>query len=515
MSNTEPPSQQEADSYYAGLRSCPRLIARTSTTPWAPPKHDRWPPGKNLHPVGPHALSSIWDSHDGTLKQEIIQCLSGVDWRALDVLRIGLAEDITMCEPAGPTEVTLFISVRPGSTPWAAGQSVVDRCKLCLERRGVHDVEVDMLETSVVRLAALADAPKLVPPSTPADVLDKVTTELPGSSMARANYQNRQGAKGVYLKSRSTPAVYALTCNHVVFPWGTRECRHDGQTPLNMIQPGRRSLDAAEIRTHCSFDGYLMYHPPEDRTDESSLSDNGRAAIQAKALLKAMEPPEARIIRHVAYSPRMEPRATQWGCPRLRDWALVELHQGKHTTPLPELQNALGLHEDDHFQIRMQLEAEVPGGFRGPAGFFLDRPVPGPAKHTTVPIRGVVPEVDTLCSPGAVVYMHGPMFGFRMGVVNDLSSVIRSVHSGREVVSHELCIVGGHCEQDTRDGFAMEGDSGPCIVDAEGRAVAMVTGGRGGQRWLDACLSIDVSYATPMSWILEDVRECGFDVDLL
>lgn len=49
--------------------------------------------------------------------------------------------------------------------------------------------------------------------------------------------------------------------------------------------------------------------------------------------------PAKRIIGHVIYAPRFGTGTTNTNGPRLRDWALIELHAEKFTTPLSKLDN--------------------------------------------------------------------------------------------------------------------------------------------------------------------------------
>ena len=53
--------------------------------------------------------------------------------------------------------------------------------------------------------------------------------------------------------------------------------------------------------------------------------------------------------------------------------------------------------------------------------------------------------------------------------------------------------------------FSDEGDSGSIVFDVQGRVVGMLDGGVGDKR-------SDVTYVTPIEWILDDIRKY-FDIE--
>lgn len=63
----------------------------------------------------------------------------------------------------------------------------------------------------------------------------------------------------------------------------------------------------------------------------------------------------------------------------------------------------------------------------------------------------------------------------------------------------------GHGLGLSRDFFSRDGDSGSCVFDHKGRIGGMLTDFG----------NHDVTYDTPMEWMLEDIRRHGYDGELL
>ncbi len=102
-----PLSDTEAKYYYVGLPSSPRLVARTSPTPWVLPTGWGEPRDKQLGVVVNHKLNTIWEFD---VAPKILACLDdmGVLWTSADVVRIGLV--VNSSPP-----IVLWIGVKPKS----------------------------------------------------------------------------------------------------------------------------------------------------------------------------------------------------------------------------------------------------------------------------------------------------------------------------------------------------------------------------------------------------------------
>lgn len=97
---------------------------------------------------------------------------------------------------------------------------------------------------------------------------------------------------------------------------------------------------------------------------------------------------------------------------------------------------------------------------------------------------------------GMIVLKHGRSTGTTLGRLNGLQTLTRKYSNGIEFIAIETTFVGYGGQV-----FSDDGDSGAIVIDAEGRAMAMITGGSG------PTASCDLTYATPLHYILKRVEE--------
>ncbi|PIL31249.1 hypothetical protein GSI_05947 [Ganoderma sinense ZZ0214-1] len=146
-----PLSEEEAAHYYAGLPTRPRLLARTSTTPWVPPPS----PGPHAHlrykrkqfsavGIGDHALAPMWER---PVAPKVVAYLNerGVNWTSVDVVRIW-EEGEAGEEGTTPAPVVLWIGVAPRSLARDDAHAAAFGCLEILRGFGVTDVEVEIRE---------------------------------------------------------------------------------------------------------------------------------------------------------------------------------------------------------------------------------------------------------------------------------------------------------------------------------------------------------------------------------
>lgn len=519
------PSPQEAAHYYHGLdhyphgfASRPRLIACTGHDTFVGPisrssddRHRKW-----LARVGHHKIAEPW--HAGALMQDVIRILArnGIKWTAVDILRLG--RNIGPRENTGPREtaeiVTMIISVQPETTAWDQGQRTVDTCKARLHQLSILDVEVEMKEDVVTSTAqspppqqqqpqpemvfedlpgpkpmSLKLAPDLPYPSRP---MSCHLSEFVGTSLSPANNVGVYGTKGLYLRSRSTRKVYALTCRHLLFgnrPGITYE--YHGGPQLGAIQPSDKALEE------------MIAESPED----DPLPPPG-----------PLQTVRARAIGHVAYSPRkalhneVDGAADDKETPGfLCDWALVELHETRFTTPLHQLTNRAYTGAGFGLGVNKATRMEQRAATGGDADAFPLMSLPHGIDNYSMRLQGVIPiteiaadtctsAFETIPGPGTVVMKHGSRTGFTVGIVNELVSMRRHEFDHFERTCIDWAIIPARTQLRV---FADDGDSGSCFFDASGRVGGMITGSCG-----------HVAYATPMGWLLREIWSHGYDVDI-
>ncbi|TFY78236.1 hypothetical protein EWM64_g5778 [Hericium alpestre] len=122
-----PPSEMEAEFYYHGLPSAPRLVARSSTIPWKKPRSlEAYLQDKELRPVGNHAIEEVWEDKLAIELHALLDSMK-VKWTSTDVVRIGIAE-----ESSAP--VILWVGVKPASLSGERGVNVASNSRHLLER---------------------------------------------------------------------------------------------------------------------------------------------------------------------------------------------------------------------------------------------------------------------------------------------------------------------------------------------------------------------------------------------
>ncbi|KAH7153493.1 hypothetical protein EDB81DRAFT_758438 [Dactylonectria macrodidyma] len=443
-----PPSIEEQQYYYYGLPSKSKLVARSSSDPWA--FRDNWstptadtkeveakrkakmPIEKALGVVGPHIIADLWNVSTGPLRIEILQALSGVKWTAIDILRIGYVK-IPNSDEKPEQPITLLISVEPDSISWSQGYEVVMQCRQILQRHGINDVH--------------------------------------WVSIAPFDQPDRQGTKCIYLRQKITGDVFALTCRHVLFDKSSpnEEYRYNNLDPRTVIQPCNESFNKAKSDVAGFVDKFTLREGWEEWTPSYFSSEDAKlheTRMQAKLrpyeqLLQHMEnldDPASRIIGHVIFSPKFGTCTTASGSRRLRDWALIELHPGKHRSHLEDLENRVIIGDCGTKPIVSAMRESMGPDTKSRLCYS--------EKSHTVRLQGKLSELEMMCprtltgehGPATMVAKHGSKSGLTVGFTNNVQSVIRHPYDD-DITSDELCIVGHRPREGRLTSFSGAGDS--------------------------------------------------------
>lgn len=528
---SHPPSSEEICRYYNGLPSNPKLVARTSIEPWKINYVQSYQVLKTLDPVGKHPIVPLWNDSQGPLRQSILEAVDHVQWTALDFLRLGYEriEDDSGILLQNP--VTLLVSVEPTSTSWSVGLSLALKCRDILRQHFIHDIEVEVKESVITRTASLSHAPVTALKLSSTTVYESLPessrwaaflSESLGVSVASLQTPFREGTKGLYLRRRDTQSILLLTCRHMVFDKSDENetYQHKEQAPWPVIQPGNATLSqairetTAEIHDHeTSMANWLLGPRP---VTEVAAREAKRSALEGlRHDLEALQDPASRIIGHVLFSPKYGVGTSPSGARRYRDWALIELHQGKHETELHELRNKImagygagsivrrarlsEFSDDDYKRAPCTLQLESATNILCLDGIMSEDEMRAPEFASV-----------SLDKPAIIVGKYGLKTQLTIGVANEVKSVCREPILGQYYQSEEWCIVGAKHRSERRCPFSEKGDSGSCVWDMQGRACALLTAGIGaGQD------GPDVSYATPMEWLIDDIRAHGFDVEMV
>ncbi|KAK2051392.1 hypothetical protein LY76DRAFT_675399 [Colletotrichum caudatum] len=501
MDFQRPPTEVERNWFYNGLPSQPKLLARSSLTPFRfdvdnPRSSDR----KTLTVVGEHTIVSIWNNEPSTLRNQILGILTryNVDWQAIDVLRIGYA--------GGRMPVIVSISVLADTLPWKTGNQVACDCREALVEHGLGDVHCEIKESRLVNLAKVLQKDAHAYPPEYQSYMYQLSDQL-GTAIASSDNPRREGTKGIYLRrTGSEPAeIFALTCRHVCYSSSEKGSRLPGKEAL----PSKPVIQLPK-RTYKELVGKLETSKKEvtaaiQDAEEKQVAYSVNLSTNIARLegdIKTVKPILKLFYRRTLLSSRIIGEDPNF----LSDWCLIRLKAESHERRLSDLSNRVYI---DGNSLKSRFLAR-----------YRTIDIQDLQDDQTIQIRGIV-AVSELQNPKQerIVGMRGRTSGLRFGVVNQVKSVTRRVTSSRTFVSHECCIVAAG-DNPSRE-FTQPGDSGACVFDLAGCAVGMVTGGisridvlRGGDDYgLD--VAVDVTYATPMEWLLADIKACGVTAEIL
>ncbi|KAF2995434.1 hypothetical protein E8E14_002951 [Neopestalotiopsis sp. 37M] len=132
---------------------------------------------------------------------------------------------------------------------------------------------------------------------------------------------------------------------------------------------------------------------------------------------------------------------------------------------------------------------------------FLDLRLPGPGEEITEPRH---------------VGMRGSRSGLTFGQTSGIEAVLREpMKNGTSLYTWELLVI----PEGEKTAFSRRGDSGSCVFDLEGRVVRVLVGSsgedpdegttawRGGLPMIwKAKNPVDVSFVSPIRWVLDDIQ---------
>ncbi|KAL7787604.1 hypothetical protein V8C43DRAFT_323961 [Trichoderma afarasin] len=553
-----PPSEEEARLYYYGLPSRPRLIARSGTRMWVNPQmpgfttflgtQNMYP--RVLQPVGRHPqLHQQWNDGSSSLRAEILKAVDGINWTALDILRVGLNGEYTL---------TLMIAVLPDSLSWSDGHPIALQCKGIFESHGIQGVECEIRE-SIVNLCTNAGLEPAISASESPDISDTGIPQLQlssepipeghlfanelmemsdrlGTRIATMDNLSRAGTKGLYLRvdpssAAGEPRLLALTCRHVVIipategiqEYDSRESNDQSNSrkpdvPRDVIQSDQPTFEAKISSlgegAQSARESARQYAKTKELAARFEACRNSCLSVQQT--MKLYESPSSRVFGQVLFAPALavtsdSARGTGW----LRDWALIELSPKSHQSSFLSIKNKVYLEGQCEFK---NLVDRSKGRLLGRAIPTLVSIVDGciELEKTEVSVDEILdPEVSKYFDePAMVVAKYGPSSGLTLGVGSTLVSLVRysiDIPDGTEkAISEEWPIVPTEKNNwHPQAPFSTKGDSGSCVWDLRRRPAGILTSGASAKEFND------VTYAQPLERLLKDIRSCGFEVSLL
>ncbi|KAJ1301764.1 hypothetical protein OPQ81_008993 [Rhizoctonia solani] len=508
-------SELEATTYYAGLPSNPKLVARTGETPWKPPTGpEAYRVIKELRTVGNHALLKVWEDKLALDIHKVLDMME-VNWTSTDVVRIGKAG-----ESLPP--VVLWIGVVPGSLSTNDGFIVASQCRECLEAFNITDVEVEIRESVVTCLAG----PKLLEATYSSDptveIREPLTTTL-GFPISAVSTHWTEGTSGFFIaEGGKKKRLLLVTARHVVLPDMSNNMLlayksnaqprhrimlfgHDGfANYLGSIQTKIEHTEMMIEHLHDRIRGVEGDTSPTARMERKEVQAQLDKAIGAVDALKTFKletstqwaTPESRIIGFVVLSPPIDVGVGSEGY--TDDWAIIEIDPSKtDETNFKGNFIDLGTHiSPPIFTNMMYPDRRNPPSFKYPSNRLLKLQGTISDKEMRHPAA-----LDHHGEPCLMVIKRGHATGLTIGRANNVVSYVRMCYgTANAKTSKEWAIL----PQNSKSGpFSAKGDSGSVIVDGLGRIGGLLTGGAG------ATDSPDITYATPISFLLKRMAECG------
>ncbi|KAG8703591.1 hypothetical protein FRC08_002747 [Ceratobasidium sp. 394] len=511
-----PPSEKEAMFYYAGLPSGPPLVARTGIEWEEPTGPEAYRVIRELRAVGNHALKKVWEDNLA-LKVHALLDSSEVKWTSTDIVRIrDVGEDFA--------PVILWIGVMPGSLSGNDGVVVASKCRELLEENGITDVDVEIRESVVTRLAG----PKLLTStgyfSDPtAELRDPLTTTL-GIPICAQSTPWVDGSGGFFItEGENTKRLLLVTARHVVFSPDKNKNNHfehkdDSQPRHNVTLFGDVAFNKYLDSILDEIGGQAIVTELQERCikavegmDDLEANEERRAAQkELRQATEAMEKlnvfyqgvsthwatRESRLLGHVILSP---PISVGLGSEcYTEDWAIIEIDTSK--VDASNFQgNAIDLGTRiplSQFTRMMCPDPRNLQSFKYPRGRLLRLKDTIPDEETRHPTT-----LDQNGDPHLVVIKRGHATGLTVGHANDIYSYARNYYDdGNAETSKEWAILPFDSESGA---FSEEGDSGSAIVDSLGRIGGLLASGAGAKS------PPDITYATPISFLLRCMEAKG------
>ncbi|WVF71305.1 hypothetical protein IAT40_006108 [Kwoniella sp. CBS 6097] len=513
------PSNVEYDGYYYGLPSEPRLLARSQVEEWVPasnPVYTAYPSRKHIYPVPvSHPVARIWTGPAGRA------ILAEIDKHtpfatSVDVLRICYEGEADSSPPI------LWIGVLPGKVSVLAAEALVSGCKGVLQRNGMIDVEVELKESNVYRTssAKLYDPFKIESQSIGVEIKAKISTAI-GLAICTDQRPYKEGSTAFWLVERGDPNKHLLmTAAHVVGgteldePYGSN-VPHPSQRQFGFIPPnvqiGKLWLDKRVQTIEELSEGLQNELGDVDFTitacgNQKKIELAEARKVVAEARLDDLRKLEAEVVK---WRDGSSGRLGEVYCrPLIRnqvghdnfteDWATIEVDPAL----LPDnVQNSLDLSSFPDFKMA-----------NGPD----HKPALGLKKPGILKLQGIIPR-DEMESGPICVLMRGSRSGLSVGLSLPIASMIKPYDECNKTIPKDMpdeqrpwsveWPITALPENGTSAVFSREGDSGAGIVGRDGRMGGIMTGGC--RRGPAERLGMDVTYVTPMYWILERMKVHG------
>ena len=508
--------------YYRGLPSHPVLVARTGP-PWKQPTGPEAyrTINKELRVVGTHAIKEVWEDNLALKVHALLDSMK-VKWTSTDVVRIKDASWLHRYrESSAP--VILWIGVMPGSLSYPDGSVVASKCRELLVEYDITDVDVEIRESVVTRSAG----PKLLAPtdsSHPTSSIRQPFTTTLGFPICAQSTPWAGGTAGFFIsEGGNTERLLLVTARHVVFtsPDNSHfEHKDDSQLRHNIMLFGDASFNEylesiqakikdearySQIQERCIMAIEGKDNPAEKEKRQEELNKTREAVEGLNAFYQDISTrwatSESRVLGHVILSPPINVGVGSESY--TEDWAIIEVDASK-----VDIGNFYG----NAIDIGTPISALKLTNMMHPNPWNVNSFMP--PWRDLLRLKGTIPD-KAMRHPTAfkrdnesclMVMKRGRATGLTIGRANNICSYSRYYYDGDEAeTSKEWPIL----PFDSRSGvFSKTGDSGSVIVDSFGRIGGLIIGGAG------TTSSSDITYATPISFLLKCMRDKGLQPNI-
>jgi len=491
-----PPGDKERELYYAGLPSCPWLLARSSTFLWkAPEAFGRHIRIERSLEMWTHSIVGLMDK----VGPDIIETLhsKSVPWTSVNVLRIGY-EGMHL-------PVILWIGVKPLSLS-RDDVKIALECKGILVKYSIYDADCELQEAETFPLT------KLMKPSLydqTADLQVYLTGTL-GILISTKVYPDTKGTLGLYLNSQGK--TYGVTARHVVFPSKSNyharfnyNSADESQEWHEVVLPGGRTLNRLGEDVKMQHEDYevavdlktrkLTYlsEKKQDGMEEVQETKNQLEEIKWGILhlealdknLQTFQKDHNHVMGHIA------PISTGNPDNYMANWCVYEVSSSKINDFSGNVVDLGRRICPKWFTRAMNPNIKNAHKFVYP----IDRQV---LLWDIIPIAEMNKPlmIDKKGSLRLMVFKRGSVTG--MG--NEIMSYTRTCG----LTTKAWPILG--CEKFNSVPFSKRGDFGAVVADARCRMGGLLTGGSGNGIWSEVT---NVTYITPLEFLLKNMEENG------
>ncbi|KIY61238.1 hypothetical protein CYLTODRAFT_234704 [Cylindrobasidium torrendii FP15055 ss-10] len=425
------PFPVESAFYYYGLPSKPALVARSGADHWVEPSGpEAYLVAKELHPVGPHMLDSVWE----TIVCPAIEAYLSrqVAWTSVDPTRIGYAG-------SNHFPVILWIGVVPGSLVAEQGLAVALGCRKILTDNGILDVHVEIRHSEAI-LQSLKLYKPVLTANPVAQAVEPFATTL-GLPICSADAPHFQGSGGFFFVDAQHPGkVFLVTARHALFPpnFSSNEpydARLSSQAAKKVLFLGDAALKKSIEAIQSEIGGKQVIisqlearmqdiEGQDDEDAEQGMLDILRSKEKARKAITALNellqdvrrdwdsPMADHTIGYVVFSPRL---GFSVGTGEdTEDWAVIEVDRAR-VDNTNFVANCIDLGTSipvDEFTSKMRSYSNDPTSFKYPGNRLLK-------------FSGTVPDNLGSSNDPAMVIKRGASSGLTIGRLNTLRSLVR------------------------------------------------------------------------------------------